>query len=75
MNLVFTAEHDALRTATRNLLERHAPESAVASRDGKTEDGYDPALWRWMAEEIGLQGWIVPRPSADQEPTLSISAW
>ena len=59
MDLVFTAEHDALRAATRELLQRHAPESAVRAAM-QTEDGYDPALWRRMAEEIGLQGLIVP---------------
>ena len=59
MDLVFTPEHDALRAAARELLQRHAPEPAV--RDTmQTEDGYDPALWRRMAEEIGLQGLIVP---------------
>lgn len=59
MDFVFTAEHDALRTATRDLLQRHAPEPAVRAAM-QTEDGYDPALWRRMAEEIGLQGLIVP---------------
>ncbi len=59
MDLVFTAEHDALRAATRNLLQRHAPEPAVRATM-QTDDGYDPALWYRMAEEIGLQGLIVP---------------
>jgi alkylation response protein AidB-like acyl-CoA dehydrogenase len=59
MDLVFTAEHDALRAATRNLLQRHAPEPAVRATM-QTEDGYDPALWHRMAGEIGLQGLIVP---------------
>jgi len=59
MDLVFTAEHDALRAATRGLLERHAPESAVRAAM-ESEDGYDPAVWRRMAQEIGLQGLIVP---------------
>ena len=59
MDLVFTAEHDALRAATRDLLQRHAPEPAVRATM-QTEDGYDPALWHRMAAEIGLQGLIVP---------------
>jgi alkylation response protein AidB-like acyl-CoA dehydrogenase len=59
MDLVFTAEHDALRAATRDLLRRHAPEPAVRAAM-QTDDGYDPALWHRMAEEIGLPGLIVP---------------
>jgi alkylation response protein AidB-like acyl-CoA dehydrogenase len=59
MDLVFTAEHDALRAATRELLQRHAPELAVRATM-QTEDGYDPALWHRMAGEIGLQGLVVP---------------
>jgi alkylation response protein AidB-like acyl-CoA dehydrogenase len=59
MDLVFTTEHDALRAASRELLQRHAPEAALRAAM-QTEDGYDPALWRRMAEEIGLQGLIVP---------------
>jgi alkylation response protein AidB-like acyl-CoA dehydrogenase len=59
MDLVFTAEHDALRAATRELLQRYAPEPAVRTTM-QTEDGYDPALWQRMAGEIGLQGLIVP---------------
>jgi alkylation response protein AidB-like acyl-CoA dehydrogenase len=59
MDLVFTAEHDALRAATRDLLARHAPERAVRAVM-ETESGYDPATWRKMAEEVGLQGLAVP---------------
>jgi alkylation response protein AidB-like acyl-CoA dehydrogenase len=59
MDFVFTAEHDALRAATRELLQRHAPEPAVRATM-QTEDGYDPALWHRMASEIGLQGLVVP---------------
>jgi len=59
MDLVFTAEHDALRAATRDLLQRHAPEPTVRAAM-QTEDGYNPALWHRMAGEIGLPGLIVP---------------
>jgi alkylation response protein AidB-like acyl-CoA dehydrogenase len=59
MDLVFTAEHDALRAATRELLGRHAPEEAVRAVM-ETEPGYDTALWRRMALEMGLQGLAVP---------------
>jgi alkylation response protein AidB-like acyl-CoA dehydrogenase len=58
MDLVFTPEQDALRTATRDLFARRAPEQAVRSAM-ETSDGYDPALWRLMAD-MGLQGLAVP---------------
>jgi alkylation response protein AidB-like acyl-CoA dehydrogenase len=58
MDLAFTAEHDALRSTTRELLARHAPEDAVRAAM-ETDAGYDPATWRRMAE-IGLQGLAVP---------------
>jgi alkylation response protein AidB-like acyl-CoA dehydrogenase len=59
MNLVFTAEHDALRAAARELLARHAPEEAVRTVM-ETESGYDPAVWCRMAREVGLQALAVP---------------
>jgi alkylation response protein AidB-like acyl-CoA dehydrogenase len=59
MDLVFTAEHDALRAATRELLARHAPEEAVRTVM-ETETGYDPAVWRRMAQEVGVQALGVP---------------
>ena len=58
MDLVFTPEQDQLRDATRDLLERHAPESAVRTAMG-TEAGFDPEAWHRMAQ-IGLQGLLVP---------------
>ena len=59
MDLVFTTEHDALRAATRELLARHAPEEAVRTVM-ETETGYDSAVWRRMAQEVGLQALGVP---------------
>ena len=59
MDLVFTAEHDALRAAARELLTRHAQEQAVRAVM-ETETGYDPSVWHRMAQEVGLQGLAVP---------------
>jgi alkylation response protein AidB-like acyl-CoA dehydrogenase len=59
MDLVFTAEHDALRATTRELLARHAPGEAVRAAM-ESETGYDSAVWRRMAEHVGLQGLLVP---------------
>jgi len=58
MDLVFTPEHEALRAATRDLLARHGSEQAVRAAM-ETDSGYDPELWRRMAE-VGLQGLAVP---------------
>jgi alkylation response protein AidB-like acyl-CoA dehydrogenase len=58
MDLFFTPEHDQLRAATRDLLERHAPEAAVRVAM-ETEAGFDPETWHRMAQ-IGLQGLLVP---------------
>jgi len=58
MDLVFTPEQDQLRAATRDLLERHAPEPAVRAAM-ETEAGFDPETWQLMAQ-IGLQGLLVP---------------
>jgi alkylation response protein AidB-like acyl-CoA dehydrogenase len=60
MDLVFTQEHDRLRTAIRDLLARHAPQPAVRAAM-ETDDGYDPALWALLAD-MGLQGLTVPEP-------------
>jgi alkylation response protein AidB-like acyl-CoA dehydrogenase len=59
MDLVFTREQEELRAATRDLLERHAPEREVRTAMD-TDAGYDAAIWRRMAQEIGLQGLLVP---------------
>jgi len=61
MDLVFTPEQDQLRAATRDLLERHAPEPAVRAAM-ETETGFDPETWQLMAQ-IGLQGLLVPEAS------------
>jgi alkylation response protein AidB-like acyl-CoA dehydrogenase len=60
MELVFTPEQDQLRAATRDLLDRHAPESAVRVAM-ETEAGFDPGTWQRMAQ-LGLQGLLVPEP-------------
>lgn len=59
MDLVFGPEHDELRTAVRRFLERKSPESEVR-RLMETTAGYDPAVWSQMADQLGLQGLIIP---------------
>ena len=59
MEAVFGAEHEELRSAIRRFLERKSPESEVR-RLMETTAGYDPAVWSQMADQLGLQGLIIP---------------
>ncbi|HEV7789283.1 MAG TPA: acyl-CoA dehydrogenase family protein [Pseudonocardia sp.] len=55
----FGPERDELRATVRRFLADRSPESEVR-RLMETEDGYDPAVWRLMATQLGLQGLVVP---------------
>ncbi|HEX4246902.1 MAG TPA: acyl-CoA dehydrogenase family protein [Pseudonocardia sp.] len=59
--MTFTPGPDAeeLRTVVRGFLEKRSSEAEVR-RLMETESGYDPAVWRQAAEELGLQGLIIP---------------
>ncbi|MEU9346653.1 acyl-CoA dehydrogenase family protein [Streptomyces sp. NPDC048278] len=55
----FTEEHEELRATLRRFLADKAPSEAVR-RSMESADGYDPALWRRMADELGLLGLALP---------------
>jgi alkylation response protein AidB-like acyl-CoA dehydrogenase len=55
----FSAEQDELRNSVRKFLEDKSPETEVR-RLMETEDGYDPAVWRQMTEQMGLAGLAIP---------------
>ena len=59
MNFAFSEEQEELRKAVRRFLEDKSPETEVR-RLMETEDGYDPAVWKQMAEQLGLQGLAIP---------------
>lgn len=59
MNFAFTEEQDELRKTVRQFLDAKSPESAVREQM-ETENGFDPAVWAQMGEQMGLQGLIVP---------------
>jgi alkylation response protein AidB-like acyl-CoA dehydrogenase len=59
MNFAFTEEQDELRSTVRAFLESKSAESAVREQM-ETEAGYDEAVWRQMAEQMGLQGLHIP---------------
>jgi len=59
MIFAFSDEQEEFRRMVRRFVETHSPESAVREQM-ETERGYDPAVWSAMAEQLGLQGLIVP---------------
>ena len=59
MNFAFTEEQEELRKTVRAFLEAKSSEAAVREQMD-TDDGYDPAVWSQMAEQMGLQGLAIP---------------
>jgi alkylation response protein AidB-like acyl-CoA dehydrogenase len=59
MNFAFSEEQEELRRSVRRFLEDRSPMTEVR-RLMDTTEGYDPAVWRQMAEQLGLQSLIVP---------------
>ena len=55
----FSDDQDELRKIVRSFLEQKSPESEVR-RLNDTAEGYDPAVWKQMGEQIGLQGLAIP---------------
>jgi alkylation response protein AidB-like acyl-CoA dehydrogenase len=59
MNLAFSNEQEELRSSVRRFLADKSPETEVR-RLMETTDGYDPAVWSQMADQLGLQSLIIP---------------
>src|ERR1700690_112145 len=59
MNFAFSEEQDELRKSVRRFLDDKSPESEVR-RLMDTTEGYDPAVWKQMAEQLGLQSLTIP---------------
>ncbi|MFE7840458.1 acyl-CoA dehydrogenase family protein [Streptomyces sp. NPDC057474] len=59
MDLTFSQEQDELRKVVRSFLAKYSDEVAVR-RLAADPRGHDPAVWRRMATELGLQGLAVP---------------
>jgi alkylation response protein AidB-like acyl-CoA dehydrogenase len=55
----FNGDQEQLRSSVRRFLEHHAGEADVR-RLMDTEEGHDPAVWSRMANELGLQGLVIP---------------
>jgi alkylation response protein AidB-like acyl-CoA dehydrogenase len=65
MNFAFTEEQEQLRQFVRSFLEDKSPESAVREQMD-TEQGYDPAVWSQMADQLGLQSLVIPEEYGGQ---------
>jgi len=59
MNFAFSEEQDELRRAVRRFLQEKSPETEVR-RLMETTEGYDPAVWRQMADQLGLHSLTIP---------------
>ncbi len=59
MNFAFSDEQEELRTAVRRFLTEKSPETEVR-RLMDTTEGYDPAVWSQMADQLGLQSLTIP---------------
>ena len=59
MNFAFSDEQEELRASVRRVLSEKSPESEVR-RLMDTTEGYDPAVWGQMADQLGLQSLTIP---------------
>jgi alkylation response protein AidB-like acyl-CoA dehydrogenase len=58
-SFLLSDEREEFRRSVRGFLERVSAEPEVR-RLMATDEGYDPAVWRRMSEELGLQGLVIP---------------
>ena len=59
MNFAFSEEQEELRRSVRRFLDDKSPEVEVR-RLMETAEGYDEAVWKQMADQLGLQGLTIP---------------
>lgn len=54
-------ELEGLRESVRGFLGRHS-DSAAVRRLMETEDGFDESVWLELANQLGMQGMVIPEP-------------
>ncbi|MEV5829770.1 acyl-CoA dehydrogenase family protein [Spirillospora sp. NPDC052242] len=59
MDFSFSEEQDELRATLRSFFARYSTEADVR-RIAESGAGYDPDVWRRLAQDLGLQGLAVP---------------
>jgi alkylation response protein AidB-like acyl-CoA dehydrogenase len=65
MQFTFTDEQEELRKTMRRFLDEKSPVGEVR-RLMETPEGYDEAVWKQMAQELGLQGLHIPESYGGQ---------
>ncbi len=65
MKFAFDEDQEELRAGIRRFLEQKSPESEVR-RLMETTEGYDPAVWSQMSDQLGLQGIAIPEELGGQ---------
>ena len=65
MNFAFSEEQEAFRAELRRCFEEHAPTAAVF-RAMESPSGFDRALWKRLAGELGLPGVHLPEAHGGQ---------
>jgi alkylation response protein AidB-like acyl-CoA dehydrogenase len=65
LNFTFSEEQEELRRTIRRFLDDKSPSTEVR-RLMETPDGYDEAVWKQMAQELGLQGLHIPEEYGGQ---------
>ncbi|MEU3953039.1 acyl-CoA dehydrogenase family protein [Streptomyces achromogenes] len=64
-DLLYSEEEEALRAAVRDLLTDHCPPAGVLART-ESDAPHDRALWKSLAEDMGLAGLLVPEEQGGQ---------
>jgi alkylation response protein AidB-like acyl-CoA dehydrogenase len=65
VKFAFSEDQEELRAGIRRFLEQKSPESEVR-RLMETTEGFDPAVWAQMSEQLGLQGLAIPEEHGGQ---------
>jgi alkylation response protein AidB-like acyl-CoA dehydrogenase len=65
VNFAFSEEQEALRETVRKFMDDKSPSTEVR-RLMETTEGYDPAVWNQMGQEMGLQGLHIPEEYGGQ---------
>jgi alkylation response protein AidB-like acyl-CoA dehydrogenase len=65
VDFAFSEEQDEFRETLRRFLQDKSPSTEVR-RLMETSNGYDAAVWKQMAEELGLQGLHIPEDFGGQ---------
>jgi alkylation response protein AidB-like acyl-CoA dehydrogenase len=65
VNFTFSDEQEELRRTIRRFLDDKSPSTEVR-RLMETPEGYDEAVWKQMAQELGLQGLAIPEEYGGQ---------